>query len=320
MPRERSLEANATEDKTPRRAASAGRAPPTRPSQARPKSPFTLHRVLDAFPLLWTYRAKLFAAVLVATLTPAFLAVFIATIGAHRMSVATLVLLLIVLGCAGAALGIWLLHRLVAPLDAAISALDAFAERREIERIEIGGTDTAAQILRGVQALIGRLKSQDDERRKRDEHDVAGLYSRTAGPPKAQALIDSECRRGRVVRIVAVRVDGFGAFNDTHGYGQGDALLKAVAVRIARVAADQGVAMRWSGDEFMLVRAIPPGEPPDIEEAIGRAIVARGVDEAITLSIGVVQTEQSVPFETLAARAAEALAEARKRRAERERG
>ncbi len=319
MPRERSLEANAAEAKAPRASPSKRAASVTRPED-RPKAAFTFYRVLDSFPLLSTYRGKLFAAILVATLLPTFFAVLIATLGAHRMSVATLVFLLIVLGVAGAALGIWFVHRLLAPLDAAITALDAFAEHREIDRVDIAGTDTPAQIVRGVQALIGRLKAQDDERRKRDAHDdTTGLYSRKAGRPIAQALIDAECKRGRIVRIVAVHVDGFGAFNDAHGCGHGDALLKAVGARIARVAADQGVVMRWGGDEFMLVRAAAPGEPPEIEHALGRAIVVRGADEAVTLSVGAVQTEQSAPFESLAARAGAALAEARKRRAERER-
>jgi len=317
MSRERSLDASAFDGKTPSSAPAKGVERVRRPSP-KARASLAVHRVLDGFPLLSTYRGKLFAAVLAATLLPAFVAAFIATIGAHRMSVATLVLLLIVLGAGGAALGIWLLHRLVAPLDAATTALDAFAEHRDIDRIDIAGTDTVAQVVRGVQALIGRLRAQDDERRKRDEHDeVTGLYSRKTGRVKAQAVIDAECKRGRIVRIVAVHVDGFGAFSDAHGYGHGDALLKAVAARIARVAADHGVAMRWSGDEFLLVRAAAPGAPPQIEEALGRAIVVRGADEAVTLSVGAVQTEKSVPFESLAARAVEALAEARKRRVER---
>jgi diguanylate cyclase (GGDEF)-like protein len=320
MPRERSPDVDVFDGKAPPAAPVKRKASLRRPAP-KPKGSFALHRALDAFPLLSTYRGKLFAGVLAATLLPAFLAAFIATVGAHRMSVATLVLLLIVLGAAGAALGIWLLHRLAAPLDAAIKALDAFAEHRDIDRIDIAGTDTSAQIVRGVQALIGRLKAQDDERRKRDEQDeVSGVYSHKAGRAKAQAIIDAECKRGRVVRIVAVRVDGFGAFSDAHGFGHADALLKAVASRIARVAGDRGIAMRWSGDQFMLVRAVTPGEPPQIEEALGRAIVVRGAEEAVTLSVGAVQTEESAPFESLAARAGEALVEARKRRAERERG
>jgi len=320
MPRERSLAANATaEGKAPRATATAARAPSAAPSApAKAKDPLALHRLLDSFPALSTYRGKLFAAVLAATLVPCFLAILITMMGAHRMSVLTLVLVLLVLGVAGAALALWSVHRLLAPLDAATDALDAYAERRDLARIDVAGTDTAAQVVRGVQSLVARLKSQDEESHKRDERDEAtGLYSRRAGRPKAQAVIDAECKRGRIVRVIAVRVDGFGAFNDAHGYGHGDALLKAVAARIARVAGDHGIAMRWSGDEFMLVRGVASGEPAEFEEALGRAIVLRGADDPITLSVGAAQTEDITPFESLAARAGEALVEARKRRAER---
>jgi GGDEF domain-containing protein len=147
-----------------------------------------------------------------------------------------------------------------------------------------------------VQSLVARLKTQDDERSKRDERDeTTDLYSRRAGRAKAQSLIDTECKRGRLVRVIAVRIDGFGAFNDAHGYGHGDALLKAVAARVTRIAGDEGVALRWSGDEFMLVRGIASGEPTEFEDSLGRSIVLRGADEPITLSTGAAQTDTRVP-------------------------
>ena len=316
MPRERSLANDVGSGANAPRAAAASAGTPQ--SATKVEDPLALHRIFDSIPALWTYRAKLFAAVLAATLVPTFFAVLIATLGAHRMSVATLVLLLIVLGVAGAALGIWLVHRLLAPLDAANDALDAHAERRPVARVDITGTDMAAQLLRGVQALIGRSNAHDEEQRKRDERDdTTGLYSRRAGRAKAQSVIDTQCKRGRVVRVVAVRIDGFGAFNDAYGYGHGDALLKAVAARVARIAGDDGVALRSSGDEFMIVRGIASSEPIEYEQALGRAIALRGTTDPITFSMGTAQTESSVPFESLAARACDALVTARTERAQR---
>ena len=311
MPRERPLETNGA-------TASSHRASVTAPATANANASLALHRVLDSVPLLSTYRGKLFAPVLVATLAPAVFAVIVAMLGAQRIGIGTLTVLFVMLAAAGAAAGVWLVDRLLAPLDQATELLDAHAERRDATRVDIGGTDTAAQLVRGVQSLIARLKAQEAEQQKRDERDeTTGLYGRSAGRGRAQSVLDAECRRGRVVRVVSVRIDHFGAFNDTHGYGHGDALLKAVGARVARVAGEDGVAMRWSGDEFMLVRGIAAGEPAEFEKALGRAIVLRGASDSITLSLGVAQTEAPVPFESLARRAAEALVEARRERASR---
>jgi diguanylate cyclase (GGDEF)-like protein len=322
MTRERSL-AEGADDAKPAANAPPKRAAPPRtsaaqPVAAKPRDPLALHRLLDSFGVLSTYRAKLFAAVLAATLVPSFVGIVIAMFGAHRMSVGTLIVLLFLLAIAGAAFAVWSVHRLLAPLDAARDALDAHAERRDVARIDIAGTDTAAQLVRGVQSLVAQIKSQDDERHKRESRDsTTGLYSRSAGRSKAQALIDHHCKHGRAVRVIAVRIDSFGAFNDAQGYGHGDALLKAVAARIDRVAGQDGVSMRWSGDEFMLARAVSPGEPADFVEGLGRSIVLKGADAPITLSLGVAQTDTSVPFESLAARAEEMLVSERRRRAER---
>lgn len=318
MPRERSLAESAPQSKPNASSGSSSTRTPSPAAAPKPKDPLSLHRLLDSFPMLATYRSKLFAAVLAATLVPSFVAILIAMMGAHRMSVGTLVFLMLILAIAGAAFAVWTVHRLLAPLDAAAEALDAYAERREVARIDVAGTDTAAQLARGVQSLVARLKTQDDERSKRDERDeTTDLYSRRAGRAKAQSVIDTECKRGRLVRVIAVRIDGFGAFNDAHGYGHGDALLKAVAARVTRIAGDEGVALRWSGDEFMLVRGIASGEPTEFEDSLGRSIVLRGADDPITLSTGAAQTDARVPFESLAARAEEALADGRRRRAQR---
>jgi GGDEF domain-containing protein len=106
---------------------------------------------------------------------------------------------------------------------------------------------------------------------------------------------------------------GFAAFNAIHGNGHGDAMLKVIASRIARVAGEGAVAARWGGDAFLLVESGMPGAMPDAQESLGRPIVVKGAEEPLRLAIGVAQTEARVSLDRLVADAEAALAVARAR-------
>ena len=54
----------------------------------------------------------------------------------------------------------------------------------------------------------------------------------------------------RPVLLVLLDLIGFKEYNDTFGYPAGDALLKRLAGKLARVAATRGSAYRLDGDEF----------------------------------------------------------------------
>ena len=74
-----------------------------------------------------------------------------------------------------------------------------------------------------------------------------------------QTLINS--RRGwRGVALLLLDLDRFKAVNDTLGHPVGDALLKQVAQRLQRCAADHGLVGRLGGDEFQIILPEAPGE------------------------------------------------------------
>lgn len=268
-----------------------------------------LYRLLASFPLLATYRAKVVAVVAAGFFVPAFVLALVAVLAAGRLGVLPLVGLVAVLAFAGAFFVVRALDRLLVPLDLAERAIDDLAFGRAVARTDLPGTDSAVQVLRGVQALAQRVERDGRELRERGQRDeLTGLCTRAAGRERAQQLIDRETRRGRRVRVLVADVDGFTAFNAAHGSGHGDAMLKVIASRLARIAGDEGVAMRWGGDAFALVQAGPPDDMPPARELLARPIVVKGLETPLQLAFGSVEADARAPFDQLAARAEAALA------------
>ncbi|PPQ45274.1 GGDEF domain-containing protein [Rhodopseudomonas palustris] len=70
--------------------------------------------------------------------------------------------------------------------------------------------------------------------------------------------------------VVAIDLDGFKPINDRHGHHTGDDLLRQVAERLTTCVGADGVAARFGGDEFMLLKPVTSAE--------------QGRDEALALA------------------------------------
>ena len=279
---------------------------------SRSRDRLAFYRLVAGIPVLETFHAKVNAVVLAATLLPAFLLVLAIVLGAGRMSVLGLIALVVVFAFVAATATIWGLSRLLAPLDLAADSLEDLALGRPLARLDLPGSDAAAQTLRGFQALVARNEALVSAAKTSGEHDeLTGLWGRRAGRERAQALIDRDTHRGRAVRAIVADVNDFTAFNAQQGAGHGDALLKTIGSRLARVAGDDGIAIRWHGDAFLLVQAGTPDEWPDAGERLGRPIVVKGSEAPLTLALGVAQAAERVTIDALAADAEAALAIAR---------
>ena len=106
-------------------------------------------------------------------------------------------------------------------------------------------------------------------------------------------------RNGGSLAVVAIDVDRFKRFNDTHGHDEGDRALKAVAEMLQggiRVPID--LAARQGGEEFMLVLpGVDQAGAASIAERV-RVMVAKchtdpayALPEKITISLGVAAIE-----------------------------
>jgi diguanylate cyclase (GGDEF)-like protein len=116
-------------------------------------------------------------------------------------------------------------------------------------------------------------------------HDqLTGLPNRA----HAEHLFGSRAAAGRPTVIALLDLDRFKQVNDTYGHGAGDQLLVAVAGRLAQAAAGYGGhAARLSGDEFLLLLPIHPGNFLHPVATILREIatpVQITTEEAVTLT------------------------------------
>src|SRR3546814_1115969 len=104
---------------------------------------------------------------------------------------------------------------------------------------------------------------------------LTGLANRRSGDACLAREWARAQRYGGALGVIAIDVDRFKRYNDTHGHAEGDRCLQAVARIIAeapRGPAD--LAVRPGGEEFMLI--LPGAALEDlrpIAEQIGRAHV-----------------------------------------------
>ncbi|NDP43865.1 MAG: GGDEF domain-containing protein, partial [Aromatoleum sp.] len=259
--------------------------------------------MLAGIPFLDSYRSRLYAAIIVAILAPLFPTALAVTMAADRMTTTTAFTLLALALIVGVALALWALHRMLAPLDIAVETIDAFIDQKPLPKVEVTGSDEAAQLIRGVQSLVSRLKTQNEQIRTLGERDdLTGLYQRRPGRSAAQALIEGAPKHGRTVRLYYVDIDRFGEINASRGPGFGDTVLKAVGARLARAAGDNGVAIRWGAAEFVVVHADLPESLAAVADLVRRPMVVKGLDLPVTVAVGHAETTTRESFEALLAR------------------
>ena len=90
------------------------------------------------------------------------------------------------------------------------------------------------------------------------------------GLPNRAAFFQALAETSGDFAVVAIDLDGFKTVNDRHGHQAGDDLLRQVAQRLSSCVGDAGIAARFGGDEFMMLRPVTAGEAGR-EEALALA-------------------------------------------------
>jgi len=112
--------------------------------------------------------------------------------------------------------------------------------------------------------------------------------------------------------IALVDIDHFKRINDEHGHAVGDEVLRAVAQRLAGVLSEAVTAVRWGGEEFLIVGELDDGSvAPALMQKLLCAIgnhavaVADASPIAVTCSIGweVVAVQEAVSLDAMLASA-----------------
>lgn len=84
---------------------------------------------------------------------------------------------------------------------------------------------------------------------------LTGLANRLLLRERFQASIAAATRKGHMLAIHFLDLDGFKAVNDRHGHPTGDALLEQVAHRLESLVRGGDTVARLGGDEFVMLQA-----------------------------------------------------------------
>jgi diguanylate cyclase (GGDEF)-like protein len=139
---------------------------------------------------------------------------------------------------------------------------------------------------------------------------VTGLANHRAFHERLRTEVERAGRHDRPLGLAVFDLDHFKEINDTHGHQIGDAVLAAVAQRLAAVARTGELVARVGGEEFAWVmpETTPDGAYLAAERARG-AIEATAFETvgALTISAGVASNEHARTAQELLAAADRAL-------------
>ena len=82
---------------------------------------------------------------------------------------------------------------------------------------------------------------------------LTGLYNRRFAEQRLRAEIARAERRGLSMIVVLLDLNNFKKINDGYGHPVGDQVLKEFAKWLSRSTRGSDLAVRWGGDEFMLL-------------------------------------------------------------------
>ncbi|WP_454720326.1 MULTISPECIES: GGDEF domain-containing protein [Cupriavidus] len=124
---------------------------------------------------------------------------------------------------------------------------------------------------------------------------LTGLYNRRYIEDRLQEEFQRWRKSGCVLSVLIFDLDHFKRINDDHGHPGGDAVLKAVAQRVAACLRDRDVVGRYGGEEFaVLLPNTAFADAVAVAERIRCAIRAEAVSYAgrsitVSASVGVAQ-------------------------------
>jgi diguanylate cyclase (GGDEF)-like protein len=145
---------------------------------------------------------------------------------------------------------------------------------------------------------------------------LTGLRNRRYGMARLDDAVYASKRYGSALAVAMCDIDHFKRVNDTYGHPAGDAVLREIGSRIAASVRKSDVAVRYGGEEFMLIlpEAAADGLPAigeKVRRAIAAAPISLGAGTAplcVTLSVGVAAFHAATDSaETIIARADGAL-------------
>jgi diguanylate cyclase len=144
-------------------------------------------------------------------------------------------------------------------------------------------------VLRFMRRTEATIAAGEDQLRHLAMHDaLSGLPNRTFFGERLADLIEEVRRTGHTAAVLSIDLDRFKEVNDTLGHLIGDALIRTVGQRLARLLRGTDLVARLGGDEFAIITP-DVGELGDLQTLADRIITALRAPYAVmghTITIG----------------------------------
>jgi diguanylate cyclase (GGDEF)-like protein len=157
-----------------------------------------------------------------------------------------------------------------------------------------------AFVVRYMRRTEATIAAGEDQLRHLALHDaLSGLPNRSYFGERLASLTEEVHRSGHTGAVLSIDLDRFKEVNDTLGHLIGDALIRAVGQRLARMLRGTDLVARLGGDEFAVIAPDVGelGDLPTLAERIIQALRApyaiMGHTIAIGASIGITSVTQA---------------------------
>lgn len=159
---------------------------------------------------------------------------------------------------------------------------------------QVVALDEKAQLAHALDTRVGELDRALAERDALHDrlshlafHDsLTGVANRAAFDEHLAGALGAPTARADAPTVVYIDLDGFKSVNDDFGHDCGDALLVAVARRLAGSLREGDVVARLGGDEFCLLLHTTPQDVPHLAQRVVDALSTPFRLDAATVSIG----------------------------------
>ncbi len=141
--------------------------------------------------------------------------------------------------------------------------------------------------------ITARLQAENRLRHLAGHDFLTDLPNRHTFQRRVKSEIERSIRTGRPLAMLLVDIDRLKDINDTFGHAVGDALLIAVAERLAGALGNQCILARFGGDEFAILQPdlFDTGHAAELArrltEVFSSPIEADGREIHVSISIGV---------------------------------
>ena len=161
------------------------------------------------------------------------------------------------------------------------------------EFAELVAISAAAAVLH----YLGRVEREEISplRRSADVDELTGLGSRSFFERAAGRRVEQARDKGTPLACVLLDVDDFKAYNDSHGHGAGDEVLRCLAKVLRESSRADDLVGRYGGEEFVLLVNGEVEVAREVAERIREAVQSTCVPESensperpTTVSLGVV--------------------------------